>query len=84
MCFDRVLVLTQAFKANPIHAAYLREAEAGELEQAFRISKTEVSLDLSNKGISNAGAAATAASSSAAAVAATMPAARPERSSRGN
>ena len=35
MCFDRVLVLTQAFRANPIHAAYLREAEAGELEQAL-------------------------------------------------
>ena len=35
LCFDRVLVLTQAFRANPIHAAYLREANAAELEQAL-------------------------------------------------
>ena len=52
--------LSQAFRANPIHAAYLREAEVGELEQAFRINETEVSLELSGKGISNAGATAVA------------------------
>ena len=52
--------LSQAFRVDPIHAAYLRQAEAGELEQAFRINKAEVSLDLSNKGISNAGATAVA------------------------
>ena len=55
-----IIIVPRPSGGDPIHAAYLREAEASELEQAFEINKKEVSSDLSNKGISNAGATAAA------------------------